>query len=123
MGLAESAEQATRHRQHTPKLAFLGPPAPYAASSGRAVAAADVDVLARILSMGQLHHAMTGTGAVAVAAAAAVPGTVLSRLLGGARGDLRFGHPSGTLSVGARAERQEDGGWAVSCVAMSRSAR
>jgi hypothetical protein len=122
MGLAASAEEATARRQHTPKLAFFARPAGYTASSGKAVAAADIDILARVLSMGLLHHAMTGTGAVAIAAAAAVPGTIVSRLLGGARPELRFGHPSGTLRVGAEASESAHG-WAVSKVTMSRSAR
>jgi probable AcnD-accessory protein PrpF len=123
MGLAASAEAATRLRPHTPKLAFVARPAPYTASDGRAVGAADIDLLARIFSMGVLHHAMTGTGAVAIAAAAAVPGTVVSRLAAvGADGRIRFGHPSGVLEVGAEAV-EEGGGWRVAKVLMSRSAR
>lgn len=122
MGMAESAEYAMNHRQHTPKLAFFGKPAPYTSASGKKVAAEDIDILARILSMGALHHAMTGTGAVAIAAAAAVPGTIVSQLLGGVQSSVRFGHPSGTLRVGAEAQRSEHG-WAVSKVVMSRSAR
>ncbi|WP_459614435.1 2-methylaconitate cis-trans isomerase PrpF [Bordetella sp. 2513F-2] len=122
MGLAADAAQASATRQHTPKLAFVAPPASYIASSGRPVDGAGIDLLARILSMGQLHHAMTGTGAVALAAAAAVPGTVVSRALGSARTGLRFGHPSGTLAVGAQAEQDADG-WRVTKVTMSRSAR
>ncbi|OJW91466.1 MAG: hypothetical protein BGO71_23220 [Burkholderiales bacterium 67-32] len=122
MGLAPDAAHATAHRQHTPKLAFAAPAAAYTASSGRAVGADDIDLNVRIFSMGKLHHAMTGTGAVAIAATAAVPGTVLADLLGGARGELRFGHPSGTLKVGAQAHGQ-DGRWSVARVAMSRTAR
>jgi probable AcnD-accessory protein PrpF len=123
MGLAASADEATRLRPHTPKLAFVARPAPYTASDGRAVGASDVDLLARIFSMGVLHHAMTGTGAVAIAAAAAVPGTLVSRLApAGADGRVRFGHPSGVLAVGAEAVREGDG-WRVAKVVMSRSAR
>ncbi|VCU69090.1 3-methylitaconate isomerase [Pigmentiphaga humi] len=122
MGLGDSVESISRTRQHTPKLAFFGPPASYVASSGKPVAAADIDINARILSMGKLHHAMTGTGAVAIAAAAAVPGTVVSRMLGGTRSGVRFGHPSGSLAVGAEA-RQDDAGWTIVKVTMSRSAR
>ncbi len=122
MGLAPDAAHATAHRQHTPKLAFAARAAAYTASSGRAVNADDIDLNVRIFSMGKLHHAMTGTGAVAIAATAAVPGTVLADLLGGARGELRFGHPSGTLKVGAQAHGQ-DGRWSVARVAMSRTAR
>ena len=122
MGLAPDAAHATAHRQHTPKLAFAARAAAYTASSGRAVNADDIDLNVRIFSMGKLHHAMTGTGAVAIAATAAVPGTVLADVLGGARGELRFGHPSGTLKVGAQAHGQ-DGRWSVARVAMSRTAR
>jgi hypothetical protein len=123
MGLADSAEAATRLRPHTPKLAFVAAPADCVASDGRCVPAASIDLLARIFSMAVLHHAMTGTGAVAIAAAAAVPGTLVSRLVpAGAHGRLRFGHPSGVLSVGAEAVSDGDD-WKVSKVLMSRSAR
>jgi hypothetical protein len=123
MRLAASAEEASRSRPHTPKLAFVAAPADYAASDRRLVAAASIDLLARIFSMGVLHHAMTGTGAVAIAAAAAVPGTLVSRLApAGAHGQLRFGHPSGVLSVGAEAVPDGDN-WKVCKVLMSRSAR
>ncbi|MET0186754.1 MAG: PrpF domain-containing protein, partial [Achromobacter sp.] len=109
-------------RQSTPKIAFVAPPAAYAATSGADVAAADIDLVARIFSMGKLHHAMTGTGAVAIAAAAAVPGTIVAQALGGSREGLRFGHPAGILQVGARAEQRE-GVWQVTQALMSRSAR
>ncbi len=122
MGLADSSSAATATRQHTPKLAFVAAPAGYTASSGRTVRAEDIDLLARILSMGKLHHAMTGTGAVALATAAAIPGTVVSQVLGKARNGLRFGHPSGTLAVGAEA-REQNGTWLVTKAMMSRSAR
>jgi hypothetical protein len=123
MGLAASAEEASRSRLHTPKLAFVADPAAYTASSGKAIAAAEIDLLARIFSMGPLHHAMTGTGAVALAVAAAIPGTLVSRRFPeGARGRIRFGHPSGTLAVGAEAV-QRGGEWVVTKAIMSRSAR
>ena len=123
MGLVATPEEATARRPHTPKLAFVAKPAPYTASDGKRVEAASIDLLARIFSMGVLHHAMTGTGAVAIAAAAAIPGTVVSRVApAGGDGRVRFGHPSGTLSVGAEA-REQDGQWTVSKVMMSRSAR
>jgi probable AcnD-accessory protein PrpF len=123
MGDALTPEEATARRQHTPKLAFVARPAGYTASDGRAVEAGSIDLLARIFSMGVLHHAMTGTGAVAIAAAAAIPGTVVHRLAPvGADGRVRFGHPSGILKVGA--EVREDGNhWKVRKVLMSRSAR
>jgi probable AcnD-accessory protein PrpF len=123
MGDAATPEEATSKRQHTPKLAFVARPAPYTASDGRRVEAGSIDLLARIFSMGVLHHAMTGTGAVAIAAAAAIPGTLVHRLAPvGADGRVRFGHPSGTLRVGA--EVAKDGNrWRVTKVMMSRSAR
>jgi 2-methylaconitate cis-trans-isomerase PrpF len=123
MGLAASAIEATEKRPHTPKLAFVAPAAAYTASSGKPVKAQDVDLCARIFSMGKLHHAMTGTGAVAIAVAAAIRGTVVSRLLvQGSRNEVRFGHPSGTLTVGATAS-ESAGEWKVGKATMSRSAR
>lgn len=123
MELATSTEEATCTRPHTPKLAFVSAPKEYRASDGKLVAAEAVDLVARIFSMGQLHHAMTGTGAVAIAAAAAVPGTLISRLLGDTPySSVRFGHPSGTLTVGAHASHVADT-WTVNKVTMSRSAR
>ncbi|HTE37168.1 MAG TPA: PrpF domain-containing protein, partial [Reyranella sp.] len=123
MGLVKTPEEATTKRQHTAKLAFVAPPVGYTASDGKAVTPDAIDLLARIFSMGVLHHAMTGTGAVALAAAAAIPGTIVSRVVSAdADGRVRFGHPSGVLSVGAEA-REEAGQWAVKKVMMSRSAR
>ena len=122
MGLIQSLEEATA-RQHTPKIAFVAPPANYLASSGKAVAASEIDLLVRALSMGKLHHAMMGTCAVAIGTAAAIPGTLVSLAAGGdARPAVRFGHPSGTLRVGADATLV-DGQWQVSRALMSRSAR
>jgi 2-methylaconitate cis-trans-isomerase PrpF len=122
MGLIKNlAEAATR--QHTPKIAFVAPPAGYTASSGKRIAAGDVDLLVRALSMGRLHHAMMGTAAVAIGTAAAVPGTLVNLAAGGGeREAVRFGHPSGTLRVGAQA-RQMNGQWQVTRALMSRSAR
>lgn len=122
MGLIDDVAQAAG-RQHTPKIAFVAPPATYLASSGKTVKASEVDLLVRALSMGQLHHAMMGTAAVAIGTAAAIPGTLVSRAAGGeARQTVRFGHPSGTLRVGAEA-RQEGDQWIVTKAQMSRSAR
>ncbi|MGB3069142.1 MAG: 2-methylaconitate cis-trans isomerase PrpF [Ottowia sp.] len=122
MGLIRDiAEAATR--QHTPKVAFVAPPADYVASSGKSVKAAEVDLLVRALSMGKLHHAMMGTAAVAIGTAAAVPGTLVNLAAGGGeRRSVRFGHPSGTLRVGAEA-MEEGGQWKVTKALMSRSAR
>jgi 2-methylaconitate isomerase len=122
MGLIGQVEQAAT-RQHTPKVAFVAPPAGYVASSGRRVDAGDIDLLVRALSMGKLHHAMMGTAAVAIGTAAAIPGTLVNLAAGGgSRNVVRFGHPSGTLRVGAEA-RQVDGQWTVTKAIMSRSAR
>jgi 2-methylaconitate isomerase len=123
MGLAGTPEEVTALRPHTPKLAFVSLPTEYVASSGKRVDPSSVDINARILSMGKLHHAMTGTGAVAIAVAGAIPGTVVNRLVAGKATDqIRFGHPSGAMTVGAEAE-QQDGTWVVTKAIMSRSAR
>ena len=122
MGLISRLEDAAT-RQHTPKVAFVAGPAGYLASSGRRVEAGEVDLLVRALSMGKLHHAMMGTAAVAIGTAAAIPGTLVNLAAGGsARKVVRFGHPSGTLRVGAEAQ-QLDGQWTVTKAIMSRSAR
>ncbi len=122
MGLIKTLEEAAS-RQHTPKVAFVAPPVAYVSSSGKLVQADDVDVLVRALSMGKLHHAMMGTASVAIAAAAAVPGTLVNQAAGGGqRDEVRFGHPSGTLRVGAQAN-QASGEWTVTKAVMSRSAR
>ncbi|HJV07914.1 MAG TPA: 2-methylaconitate cis-trans isomerase PrpF [Chromobacteriaceae bacterium] len=122
MGLiADIAEAAAR--QHTPKIAFVAPPTDYVASSGKQIAASEIDVLVRALSMGKLHHAMMGTASVAIATAAAVPGTLVNLAAGGGeREAVTFGHPSGTLRVGAAA-KIVDGEWTVTKAVMSRSAR
>ena len=122
MGLIKDVDEATK-RQHTPKIAFVAKPVDYVSSSGKTVAAGDVDLLVRALSMGKLHHAMMGTAAVAIGTAAAVPGTLVNLAAGGGeRNAVRFGHPSGTLRVGAEA-KQVDGQWTVTKAIMSRSAR
>ncbi|AUM70991.1 2-methylaconitate cis-trans isomerase PrpF [Pseudomonas fluorescens] len=122
MGLIKHLDEAAQ-RQHTPKVAFVAPPADYISSSGKAVAAGDVDLLVRALSMGKLHHAMMGTAAVAIGTAAAISGTLVNLAAGGIeRNAVRFGHPSGTLRVGAEAS-QVNGEWTVSKAIMSRSAR
>ncbi|MFQ3219832.1 MAG: putative AcnD-accessory protein PrpF [Paraglaciecola sp.] len=122
MGLVENISQAGS-RQHTPKVAFVAPPQSYVSSSGKQVNVDDIDVLVRAMSMGKLHHAMMGTAAVAIGAAAAIPGTLVNLAAGGGeRSEIRFGHPSGTLRVGAAAE-QVGGQWTVIKAAMSRSAR
>jgi probable AcnD-accessory protein PrpF len=123
MGLIEDVSEAAT-RQHTPKVAFVAPATPYAASSGKAVEASSIDLCVRALSMGKLHHAMMGTAAVAIATAAVIPGTLVNEAAGGGERDsVTFGHPSGTLRVGAEAAPSADGSWAVKRVRMSRSAR
>ena len=122
MGLIKHIDEAVK-RQHTPKVAFVAPPADYVSSSGKQVRAADVDLLVRAMSMGKLHHAMMGTAAVAIGTAAAIPGTLVSLAAGGRPHEaVRFGHPSGTLRVGAEA-RNVGGEWVVTKAIMSRSAR
>ena len=122
MGLITDLAEA-KTRQHTPKIAFVSQASDYTASSGKAVSAEDIDIAVRALSMGKLHHAMMGTAAVAVGAAAAVPGTIVNEAAGGGeRAFVRFGHPSGTLRVGAEAA-QTASGWIATKASMSRSAR
>jgi hypothetical protein len=122
MGLIKDISEAAK-RQHTPKVAFVAPPTDYVSSSGKAVDASDIDLLVRALSMGKLHHAMMGTAAVAIGTAAAVTGTLVNIAAGGGeKSAVRFGHPSGTLRVGAEA-KQVDGQWTVTKAIMSRSAR
>ncbi|WP_272165998.1 2-methylaconitate cis-trans isomerase PrpF [Vibrio diabolicus] len=122
MGLISDLEEA-QTRQHTPKIAFVAKPKSYLSSSGKAVNDTDIDVLVRALSMGKLHHAMMGTAAVAIASASCVPGTLVNLAAGGGEKEsVTFGHPSGTLKVGAQAKQAEQG-WVVQKAIMSRSAR
>lgn len=122
MGLISDVSEAAA-RQHTPKVAFVANPQDYVASSGKAIAATDIDVLVRAMSMGKLHHAMMGTAAVAIATASAIPGTLVNLAAGGGdRNQVTFGHPSGTLRVGAEA-KEVDGQWTATKAIMSRSAR
>jgi probable AcnD-accessory protein PrpF len=122
MGLIKTLDEIAK-RQHTPKIAFVARPTEYVASSGKRIGAEDVDVLVRAMSMGKLHHAMMGTAAVAIGTAAAIPGTLVNLAAGGSeRQSVRFGHPSGTLRVGAEAV-ESNGEWRVKKAIMSRSAR
>jgi probable AcnD-accessory protein PrpF len=122
MGLIKHVDEAAK-RQHTPKVAFVAKPLDYNSSSAKAIKSQDIDLLVRAMSMGKLHHAMMGTAAVAIGTAAAIPGTLVNLAAGGGQLDaVRFGHPSGTLRVGATAD-QINGQWSVKKVMMSRSAR
>lgn len=122
MGLIQHLEEAET-RQHTPKVAFVSKPKTYQSSSGKIIAENEVDLLVRALSMGKLHHAMMGTAAVAIASAACVPGTLVNLAAGGgAKESVTFGHPSGTLKVGAQA-KQTGQDWVIEKAIMSRSAR
>ena len=122
MGLAATPEEASRERPATPKLALVAAPADYAASDGRTVAAGQMDVLVRMVSMGQFHHALPGTGAIALAAAAALPGTLLAPWRSATAG-LRMGHPSGCIKTEAEAGQDAGGAWLIRRVSVSRSAR
>jgi probable AcnD-accessory protein PrpF len=122
MGLIDNVSEAAG-RQHTPKVAFVAKAADYVASSGKQISASDIDLNVRALSMGKLHHAMMGTAAVAIAAAAAIPGTLVNLAAGGGElQSVRFGHPSGTLKLGSEVS-QENGNWHINKISMSRSAR
>ena len=128
MGLAESPEQATRHRPSVPKIAILAPPAAYRTTGGAGISAADADLLVRMVSMGRLHHAIPGTGAVALAIGCALPGSVPSRLAGtvAGRGSVRFGHPAGVMAAEAEVVADEtpgSGGWFARRVTLGRTAR
>ncbi len=115
--------QKLQHVSTHPKVAFVAPPAAYSSSSGKAIGEGDIDLNVRALSMGKLHHAMMGTAAVAIGTAAAIPGTLVNEAAGGGERDtVTFGHPSGTLKVGATAS-EVDGRWTVEKVSMGRSAR
>jgi len=122
MGMARNCQEAAEVCMHTPKVCFIGMPSEFVAASGRVVPASEVDLNARIVSMGKLHHAMTGTGAIALGVAAATPGTLVSQLLGGFQSLIRFGHASGSMRVGAESE-EINGAWRVTKVVLSRSAR
>lgn len=122
MGLISHIDEA-KARQHTPKVAWVAPAKTYHASSGKIVNETDIDLVVRAMSMGKLHHAMMGTAAVAIGTAAAIPGTLVNLAAGGGeRQEVNFGHPSGTLKVGAAATLV-DGNWQVTKASMSRSAR
>jgi 2-methylaconitate isomerase len=122
MGLIKTLDEAQK-RQHTPKIAFVAKPLSYLSSSGKAVNANEIDLLVRAMSMGKLHHAMMGTATVAIGAAAAIPGTLVNIAAGGdEKTAVRFGHPSGTLRVGAEAQLV-DGEWIAKKAVMSRNAR
>lgn len=122
MGIIQHIDEAVQ-RQHTPKIAFVSAPKNYVSSSGKTIQADEIDLTVRALSMGKLHHAMMGTAAVAIGTAAAIPGTLVNLASGGGeKKSVRFGHPSGTLRVGAEAEKINDQ-WTVKKAIMSRSAR
>ena len=122
MGLITNISEA-QARQHTPKVAFVAAPLDYTASSGKVIEAANINLLVRAMSMGKLHHAMMGTAAVAIGTAAAIEGTLVNIAAGGgALSEVNFGHPSGTLKVGAEAKNNA-GNWLVTKASMSRSAR
>ena len=122
MGLIDHIDEAA-NRQHTPKVAFVAEPMAYVSSSGKQISSTDIDLNVRALSMGQLHHAMMGTAAVAISIATAIPGTLVNLAAGGGKRDsVRFGHPSGTLKVGGEAEIDNDQ-WSAKKAIMSRSAR
>ncbi|MCX3310995.1 2-methylaconitate cis-trans isomerase PrpF [Pantoea vagans] len=123
MGLADTSAEATEKRPHTPKLTFLSQPLAYVSSGGKTIEADQIDINARIFSMGKLHHAMTGTGAIALSVAVGLPGTLAEKIVSNSRTPLlRIGHPSGRVEVGAVVERREHD-WFVSRAIMSRSAR
>ncbi|MCQ8876526.1 2-methylaconitate cis-trans isomerase PrpF [Pseudoalteromonas shioyasakiensis] len=122
MGLIKNINEAAA-RQHTPKVAFVNKPTSYTASSGKVIEDSSIDLVVRAMSMGKLHHAMMGTAAVAIASAAAVPGTLISKAATEAKNHITFGHPSGVLTVGAQSSFSDKEDWIIEVVSMSRSAR
>jgi probable AcnD-accessory protein PrpF len=122
MGLISDLKEA-QTRQHTPKIAFVAPKSDFTTSSGKEVKADEIDLHVRALSMQKLHHAMMGTASVAIGVAACIPGTLVNLAAGGGeKSAVEFGHPSGTLKVGA-VIKQENGKYIVDKATMSRSAR
>ena len=103
MGLARTPEEAGRTSPAVPKIAILAPPAGYRTLAGETVEPHAVDLVARIVSMGKVHRAFALTGAMCLAVAARLPGSVAHEAAGlaGAAGDVRIGHPSGILPVAA----------------------
>jgi 2-methylaconitate cis-trans-isomerase PrpF len=111
IGLATSEAEATQRSQAVPKIAFVSPPRPYTTTGGDAVAATDVDIVGRIMSMGTLHRSYAVSGGVSTAGAALVPGTIVHDLVGEAargQGSLRIGHPGGVIDIGAVLEMDGD---------------
>lgn len=122
MGLIADIQEA-KNRQHTPKIAWVAPAKTYTASSGKVIEHHEIDLLVRAMSMGQLHHAMMGTAAVAIGTAASIDGTLVNQAAGGGSiTEVRFGHPSGTLLVGGECVKVNER-WQAKKISMSRSAR
>jgi 2-methylaconitate isomerase len=125
MGLARTPEEAGRESPAVPKIAVLAPPAGYRTPAGVTVEPHAVDLVARIVSMGKVHRAFALTGAMCLAVAARIPGTVAHEAAAttGASGDVRIGHPSGVLPVAAAVRLGPDGTLVAQTVTVYRTAR
>ncbi|HYZ62677.1 MAG TPA: PrpF domain-containing protein, partial [Acetobacteraceae bacterium] len=110
MGLAASLEAAAGVLS-APKVAMIAAATDAPTLSGRTLAASEADILVRMISIGQPHRAVPLTGALCLAAACRVPGTVAFDLLreSARSGPLRIGHPSGVVLVDAETEPAPDG--------------
>ena len=111
IGLAASEKEATERSQAVPKIAFVSAPRPYTLPGGQTVAAQDIDLVARIMSMGTLHRSYAVSGGVCTVGAAMIPDTVVFDLLNAdaRRNDLlRIGHPGGVIDIGAVVEIDGD---------------
>jgi 2-methylaconitate isomerase len=125
MGLAATPAEATRTSAAVPKVAVVAPPTAYRTLAGATLEPDAVDLVARVVSMGRVHRAFALTGAMCLAVATRIPGSVAQEAaaLAGAAGDVRIGHPSGVLPVAAAVERAADGTHVARTVTVYRTAR
>ena len=106
----------------TPKVAIVAPATPFTALDGVKYRADQVDVVARIMSMGNCHRAFALTGAMCLAVAARIEGTVVREAAGACPGDVRLGHPSGVVPIDAAVTVRDGSPWAER-VTVYRTAR
>lgn len=123
MGVAKTMTEARDERPAFPKIAWVAAPRDNPTNAGTMVPASEMDVVARIMSMGKLHHAFTGTGSIALACAAALPGSLVQQCLTRAAAELKLGHASGVLAIAARVERDAHAHWRMVSTTLARSAR
>ncbi|MFB6280754.1 MAG: PrpF domain-containing protein [Haloferacaceae archaeon] len=100
LGYVEDPADAAAESPERPFLQLIAPPASYDRSTGGRVEASGIDVTGRIMSNGHPHHAYAMTGAMCLGAAAHLDGTVPAAVAGPVDGEVRIGHPKGTITVG-----------------------